>query len=103
MSVLSNRVKSGWGSWLDVLYRVPSFAATTNIPAYTPPQIWEPGFVRLLHEVDAIYDGTKDYAKGALYWCDTRDVNTEFFHNKILLDKETHPRVGEMNTLVTFA
>lgn len=103
MSILANRVKRGWGSWLEVLYRIPAYAATTNVPVYIPPQIWEQGFVRLLHEVDAIYDGTQDHAQGALYWCDTRDINTEFFHNKILLDKETHPRIGDMNTLTFFA
>jgi hypothetical protein len=103
MSVLGNRVRAGWGNWLEIIDRIPKFSATTNVPPYAPPQIWEPGFIRLLHEVDAIYDGSQDYANGALYWCDTRDINTEFFQNKILSDLETHPRILEMNTLVCFS
>ena len=102
MSVLMNRVRSGWGNLMEVLDRLPNFAATTNMPTGTP-SIWEPGFVRLLHEVEAIYDGSQDYAKGAKYWCDTRDVNTEFFHKRILSDPELHPRILEMNTLAAFS
>ena len=49
-SVLMNRVRAGWGNLMEVLDRLPNFAATTNIPTGTP-SIWEPGFVRLLHEV----------------------------------------------------
>lgn len=102
MSVLKNRVRAGWGTMMEVLDRIPNFCATENIPTGTP-SIWEPGFVRLLHEVEAIWDDSQDYAKGALYWCDTRDVTTEFFLNRILSDSETHPRVLEMNTLACFA
>jgi len=101
MSVLMNRVRAGWGTVMEVLDRLPNFSATTNLPTGTP-SIWEPGFVRLLHEVEAIYDGSQDYAKGALYWCDTRDINTEFFQKRILADPELHPRVLEMNTLACF-
>ncbi len=103
MSVLGNRVRAGWGTWLEVIERIPRFSATTNIPPLVSPQIWEPGFVRLLHEVEAIFDGSQDYAKGGFYWCDTREVDTEFFQNKILSDLETHHRVLEMNTLAVFA
>lgn len=101
ISCLMNRVRLGWGTVLEVLDRIPNFAATTEMPTGTP-SIWEPGFVRLLHEVEAIYDGTQDYSKGALYWCDTREVNTVFFKDKILGDHDTHKRVMEMNTLAFF-
>lgn len=96
-----NRVRKGWGSLLEVLDRLPKFAATEIMPTGTP-SIWSPEFVRLLHEVEAIWDGSQDYAKGALYWCDTRDVTTDFFLNRILADPIAHPRCVDMNTLVTF-
>lgn len=66
------------------------------------PSIWEPTFVRLLHEVEPIYDGTQDHSKGALYWCDTRRVETPFFKEKILGAQDIHKRVAEMNTLACF-
>lgn len=94
-STIANRVRAGWGTWLEVIDRIPNFAATTVIPTGTP-NIWEPQFVRLLHEVDAIYDGTKDYASGALYWADTRDITTPFFKDKILPE---HKTVGSLNSL----
>lgn len=101
MGCIANRVRAGWGTWLEVLDRIPAFASTTNIPTGTPP-IWEPQFIRLLHEVESIYDFTQDYSKGALYWCDTCDVNTTFFKEKILAEPGIHPRVVDMNTLAAF-
>jgi hypothetical protein len=101
MSCISNRVRLGWGTWLEVIDRIPLFAATTEMPTGTP-SIWEPGFVRLLHEVDAIYDGSQDFSKGAVYWCDTRNVDTAFFKEKILSQQSDHARIVEMNTLCCF-
>ncbi len=101
MSVLANRVRVGWGNWLEVLDRIPTFSAELEMPTGTP-SIWEANFVRLLHEVEAIFDGSQDYSKGALYWCDTRRIETPFFRDKILGNLEEHPRVLEMNTLALF-
>lgn len=101
MSCIANRVRAGWGNWLDVLDSVPKYCAQIEQPTGTP-QIWEPEFVRLLHEVGPIFDGTQDYSKGAMYWCDTRRIETAFFKNKILSQLDIHPRIGEMNTLALF-
>lgn len=100
MSCLANRVRLGWGNWMEVLDGVPKFAATATMPTGSP-QVWEPQFVRLLHEVEGIYDNTQDHSKGALYWADTRDISTPFFKDKIIGSPE-HPRVMEMNTLALF-
>lgn len=86
---------------LEVIDRIPNFSALKELPTGTP-SIWEPSFVRLLHEVDAIYDGTTDYSKGAVYWCDTRYIETEFFKEKILAFHDQHPRVVDMNSLAFF-
>jgi hypothetical protein len=101
MSVIMNRVRLGWGTLLEVIDNIPNKAATTEIPTGWP-SIWEPDFVKLLHEVEGIYEGTKDHSKGALYWCDSRYVETDFFKEKILGDQEAHPRVAEMNSLMFF-
>ncbi len=103
MGCLMNRVRLGWGSVLEVLDRIPNYAAipANEIPGGTP-SVWEPNFVRLLHEVEGIFDGTQDPSKGAVYWCDLRRVTTPFFKDKILAYPEEHPRLVDMNTLVCF-
>jgi len=101
MSVIMNRVRLGWGTLLEVLDNIPNKAATTEIPTGWP-SIWEPEFVKLLHECERIYENSIDYSKGALYWCDLRNVSTDFFKEKILGDHDAHPRVAEMNSLCFF-
>ena len=101
MSCLGNRVRLGWGSWLEVIDRIPAFAAEFVMPTGTP-SIWEPNFVRLLHEVESVYDGTSDYSKGAVYWCDLRRIETPFFRDKIIGQPLEHPRIIDMNTLTLF-
>lgn len=102
MSVIGNRVRSGWGSWLEVIDHIPKFSAQTEQPTGTPT-IWEPVFIRLLHEVEGIYDGSiKDVSKGAKYWADLRRVDNPWFREKILGNLIEHPRIGDMNTLTLF-
>lgn len=98
MSCIHNRVRKGWGSVLDVIDNIPKYAATEEIPTGTPA-IWEPQFMRLLQEVEGVFGGTIDHANGAVYWADTRKITTPFFLNKILPDKDGHPRVAEQNSL----
>lgn len=100
MSCLANRVKAGWGNWLAVLDGLPKFAAIETMPTGTPA-IWEPQFIHLLHDVEEVFGGTQDYAKGGLYWCDTRHVETPFFLNKIIGHPD-HPNTVGMNTLMCF-
>lgn len=103
MSCLSNRVRSGWGSWIETIYRIPAFSALHEQPNRDIiPTIWEPGFVRLLHEVEGIYDSSISYAKDSLYWCDTRNIQTDFFKDKILGNLEAHPRCCDLGTLTFF-
>lgn len=99
-SCLHNRVRNGWGTWLEVLDRIPVFAAQVDMPTGTP-EPWSPEFVRLLHEVSSIYDGSVDYVKGGLFWADTRRIETTFFKEKIL-GSDAHPRCCDMNTLMFF-
>ena len=102
MGCLANRVRLGWGSWLEVIDRIPNFAAEDAVPTGTP-SIWEPNFVRLLHEVDHVYDGSgQDLSKGALYWADLRRVERPWFKDNILGKADTHPRIVDCNSLVLF-
>lgn len=91
MSVLANRVKAGWGTWLEVLDAVDRYAACPLVYEGTP-QLYDPNFTRLLHEVDLIHAGSKNDAMAfynrtqqepAMYWADTRRIETPFFKAKI--------------------
>lgn len=107
MSCIANRQRIGWGSWLEVIERVPNSAAEV-LELKEFPSIWEPGFVRLLHEVDGIYDNSgEDRSKGALYWADLRRIERPWFQEKIIdavndLGEKLHPRVADLNSLTFF-
>ena len=102
MSCIANRQRLGWGNWLDIIEGIPAKAATLEQPTGTP-SVWEPNMVRLLHEVEAIYDGSKDYANGAVYWADTaKPITNPWFQEKILNNLESHPSVGSMNSFMLF-
>ncbi len=110
MSVIANRVRAGWGNWSDVIDNIPKYSAIKEMPSGSPP-IWEPSFVKLLHEVEGIYDGSMNYAlskdnvgvkHSAFYWADLRNIETEFFREKIISQPEIHPRIADMNSLTLF-
>jgi hypothetical protein len=101
LSTIVNRQRAGWGSWLSLLDGAPSKAGSL-VPATGSPDLWEPNFVKLLHEVSALYEGAKDYASGALYYCDSARIDNEWFKVKILGNPQEHPRIGEMGTLMLF-
>jgi hypothetical protein len=108
MHTLANRVRVGWGSYLQVIDRVPSFMAEKELPKLEHPPIWEPGFIKLLHAVDGIYDGSiPDLSKGALYWGELSKIERPWFQTQIVdaLDENglrRHPVVSNMNGLVFF-
>lgn len=104
MCAIANRVKCGQGSWLEVIERIPKYAAEFEMPNRDNfPLIWDQTLVRLLHEVEAIYDGSgKDITDGALYWCDLRRIETDWFRNTILANPTQHPRVANMVSLTFF-
>ena len=105
MSAIMNRVRCGWGSPLQVLDNIPTFMAENEIPPLAHPSIWEPSFVRLLHAVDGIFDGSvPDRANGGLYWGDLSHIERPWFMQKIIQAKNLegepqHKRVADMNSL----
>lgn len=104
MGCIMNRVRLGWGSHLDVLSGIPNSSARNVEPNRDRfPSIWEPNFVRLLHEIDSQFDGSGvDLSKGALYWADLRYVERDWFKDKILGRSDLHSRIADMNSLVFF-
>ena len=114
MHTLANRVRVGWGSWLQVLDAVPKYMAENELPPMEYPSLWEPAFVKLLHAVEGIYDGSHlDDSHGALYWCDLSRIERPWFQEKIIDSRRqdpkgegvipAHQRVVEMGTLCFWA
>lgn len=106
MCTLANRVRKGWGSWLQVIDNVPKFMAENELPPLEHPSLWEPGFVKMLHAVDGIYDGSVvDLSKGATYWADLAHVERPWFKTAIIDSKDPltglprYMRVVDMNSL----
>lgn len=120
MHTIAERVRQGWGSWLQVLERLPNFMAENELPPLVYPSLWEPTFVKLLNAVDGVYDNSvPNPARGALYWADLNRVQRPWFKEKILgamvpqeaafyTDKAlqqpygTHSIVANMNSLTFF-
>ena len=113
MSCIANRVRAGYGDWLDVIEKIPLYAAEKTAPTWHPGRaVWERNFIKILQEVDGIFDGTTSVAKGkdiygnvvmGKYWADLRHIETEFFRERILGDRENHPRLVDMNSFTIFA
>lgn len=109
MQTIANRVRVGWGSWLQIIDRIPVFMAEKELPKLEHPSIWEPNFVKLLHVVDGVFDGSiPDKSKGALYWGDLARIEQPWFLEKIVQAKKenfegveipAHQRVATLNGL----
>ena len=108
MHVIANRVRLGWGAWLQVIDRIPLYMAEFEMPPMEHPSIWEPAFVKLLHVVEGIYDGSvPDLSKGALYFADLNHIERPWFKELISAQNpETglrqHPSVSNINGLTFF-
>ncbi len=113
MGCIANRVRIGLGSWMDVMSKIPLYAAEKEAPTDIPTEdTWDRSFINILQAVDSIFEGSADYAKAKLpdgrtvngiYWCDLRKIETDFFRDTILGDRDSHPRIADMNTLTVFA
>lgn len=79
--------------------------AESELPPLEFPSVWEGNFVKLLHAVDAAYDGSlQDLSKGALYWGDLGSIDRDWFREKVIQAKRedglpVHPRVADLNSL----
>ena len=109
MHTLANRYRNGWGNWLQIIDRVPSFMAENELPPLVHPSLWDATFVKLLQTVDGVFDGSvPDKAKGALYWGDLSKIERPWFLERIVqamkLDQNgcpipAHSRVANTNGL----
>lgn len=99
MHCLRNRFVAGWGTWLDIIDRMPKFSATSEVPTGFPDQ-WDRHFVKVLSEVDGVVDSTsKDLVNKGKYFGDLNKVDNPWFLENIARNPE-HERVANMGTLV---
>lgn len=99
MHALANRVRIGWGSWLQVIEGVPRFMAENELPPLTFPPVWDPAFVKLLHAVEGVMDGSApDLSKGGLYWADLAKIERSWFTDTVV-QNPGRVRVSCMNGL----
>ncbi len=104
---LGNRVRLGWGSWLEVVAKLPKFSAVLEQPNRDKfPDIWEPNFVKLLHNISGIWDSSiPDPAVGGLYWADLSQgrggITNPWFRDKIL-NSPQHTAVANQGPFTLF-
>jgi hypothetical protein len=112
MSVFMNRIKCGWGNHLNVMTNVLPFAAEMELPPLVYPSAWDGNFVKLLHVVSGVFDGSvPDMSKGALYFCDLNKIERPWFQTHIVdpvkaegpqAGLRQHPIVANQNSLSFF-
>jgi len=112
MHCLANRYRSGWGSWLEIIDKVPAFMAENELPPLEFPTAWNGSFIKVCHVVDGIFDGSvQDISKGALYWADLTKIEREWFRTRIIdpvkeegpqAGLRQHPIVANINSLSFF-
>jgi len=97
MSVFMNRIKCGWGSHLNVMTNITPFAAELELPPLVYPSAWDGNFVKLLHVVTGVFDGSiPDMSKGALYFGDLTRIERPWFQEKIIDPiKQDGPQAGQ--------
>jgi hypothetical protein len=105
MHALANRVRCGHGSWLEVIENVPKYMAENELPPLKFPSVWDAAFVKLLHVVDGVYDGSMpDMAKGGLYWGDLSKIERPWFKKLVSAENpitgmRQYARVADLNGL----
>jgi hypothetical protein len=79
-----------------------------ELPPLVYPSAWDGNFVKLLHVVSGVFDGSiPDMSKGALYFCDLNKIERTWFKEKIVDStkddgQRQHPIVACMNSLSFF-
>lgn len=97
---LANRHRKGWGTFLQIIERIPKFAATLEMPIGFP-DTWDRAFLKLLTEIDSITDGTsKDTTNGSLYFGDLNNITNDWFLTEICRSGNHHRVADCAGTLV---
>jgi hypothetical protein len=83
--------------------------AEDEMPPLVHPSIWQPEFVKLLHAVEGIFDGSvQDITHGGLYWGRLDCIQRPWFREHIIDavredGLRQHARVSDLNSLSFWA
>lgn len=113
---LRNRVREGWGEWMDVIETADETRG--NVPnEATRIDSNSRAYQRLLHEIDDIYFGHRSVSEGegltledslcakerpCFYWLFLDRPMTPWFKANIASDKENHPSNATMGLMMFF-
>ncbi len=112
---ISNRVRAGWGTWMDVIEGAEEYSA--NDPQESIRiDINNRAYQRLLHDVDDIYfghvleigdgptleDTLCDKERPCFYWMFLSRPIRQWFQDNIISDKENHPNNVTMGIMLFF-
>lgn len=112
---LRNRVRAGWGEWMEVIESADETRAnepTERLPIEASSRSYQ----RLLHEVDDIYFGhSSDFSDGAtledtlcskerpcFYWMFLDRPIRPWFKDNIATDQKNHPSNATMGLMMFF-
>lgn len=108
---LRNRVRAGWGSWLQCIEAADDHAAHDPIPMRIDVE-GDRSFQRLLHDVDEIFYPQQSYEPSdadlektigqAKFWCYLNRPRREWFDSNIIRDQANHRECAQMGTMLFF-
>jgi hypothetical protein len=101
---IANRYRKGWGSWHEILRDIPMYSALAleDIPiGYPNPN--DPSFVRLLVNVDKIFDNQFDDKRNGsnegVFFGDLAKITRPWFLENIVRNPTEHQCVCNISTL----
>jgi len=114
--VIKNRVRAGWGDWLDLIQRHAIWSARNEdeLDTTSHPDAREPNFQLLLQNIDGVFDNSlqdkltvspKTKAgefRAALYYGQLNKITRPWFLEKIVRQPDLHPRTSQVGEIVFF-
>lgn len=99
---LANRVRKGMGNWQEVLTSVERYRAHEIPPSNDFPNLWEPHVVKLMQQVDNVYDNLgRDLANGGMFYCFSEREIVPWFKQAVI-ESGDYSRKACMNSFVIF-
>jgi len=95
-----NRLTKGvGGSWKEIFENAHKYSATIEQPGGFP-DTYDKNFIKILSEIDPIYEGTaKDIVEGAIFFGDTTNITNNWFLENISRNTANHNRTANTSTL----
>lgn len=112
--VIKNRVRAGWGDWLDLIQRhaIWSSRNADELDTTSHPDAREPNFQLLLQQIDGVFDGSMPDkltvapklgdSRPGLYYGKLNNISREWFLENIVRNPESHPRTSQVGEVIFF-